>query len=178
MTVAFTAPCTNISTTTTTTTKMSQCADFDRDTSGSASKLDLYVFCHTTSWCVFHICPFFVQTVAIMRDIKRSMLTVAVTYWRGYLSSQSRPSVGEGPPSTETIGVVRGTKLYCSMTEAQVAACELVWRRYVKTGQPGVEPVILNALSNSVDAISIPSTLFTFVKPSNRIDIYCRQRLV
>ena len=137
----------------------------------TASKLDLYVFCHTTRWCVCHICPFFVQTVAIMRDIKRSMLTVAVTYWRGYLSSQSRPSVGEGPPSTETIGVVRGTKLYCSMTEAQVAACELVWRRYVKTGQPGVEPVILNALTNSVDAVSIPSTLFTFVKPPNRIDI-------
>ena len=53
----------------------------------------------------------------------------------------------------------------------QVAACELVWRRYVKAGQPGVEPVIINALTNSVDAISIPSTLFTFVKPSNRIDI-------
>jgi len=31
-----------------------------------------------------------------------------VTYWRGYLSSQSRPSAGEGPPSTETIDVVRG----------------------------------------------------------------------
>jgi len=31
-----------------------------------------------------------------------------LTYWRGYLSSESRPFVGEGPPSTETIGVVRG----------------------------------------------------------------------